>query len=274
MNRLWEAVDVDFPEFRTEHRIIKIEDSHYIIGGYSPNGYQNGMKRFVESSDMNNAFNLEEVDTPQTPRRSAHSTNLYQGNMYTFGGWNGLQSNSDLLRFNMEDKQWQAFESEFNPTPRRSHVSCIYNGSMYIFGGWNDDVNNQVTNDVYRFDFELGQWSVEQIDGPRPCPRSRAGSVLYQNRFVVYGGWDRTQYFSDWWEYDMDNRVWTCYDLDLPPVGQHSMTLWKNQILIFAGHDPSTRAARNDTYIVHMGHPNRYMSKLGYSYESDHDDMA
>lgn len=49
----------------------------------------------------------KQISTVEEPdRRAAHSSVVYRGRMYVFGGWNGLHALDDVVAFHTNDHTW------------------------------------------------------------------------------------------------------------------------------------------------------------------------
>lgn len=53
---------------------------------------------------------------------------------------------------------------------------------------------------------ENERWSMVKTTGPSPCGRSRAKAVVYDNKMMLFGGWDRKDYFSDLFQFDFGTK--------------------------------------------------------------------
>jgi len=74
---------------------------------------------------------------------------------------------------------------------------------------------------------------------------------------MIMGGWDRQEYFDDWWEYDLVQHVWRRNkDFKMPcKLGQFSACRYKNQIVIFAGFQADEGKPCSLLWTQEMGHP-------------------
>jgi hypothetical protein len=43
---------------------------------------------------------------------------------------------------------------------------------------------------------------------------------------MVKGGWDRTVYYSDYYEFNVLTSTWTKLSIEVPQLGQHSMVVY------------------------------------------------
>ncbi|XP_002731257.1 kelch domain-containing protein 3-like [Saccoglossus kowalevskii] len=108
------------------------------------------------------------VTTGQLPDgRRSHSTFLYDGHMYVFGGYNGVKDKhyNDMFKFEPGSMVWTQIESLgfMKPCPRRRQCCCVVGQQMLLFGGTSpcedptpgagDDLNLMDHSDLYILDF-------------------------------------------------------------------------------------------------------------------------
>lgn len=70
--------------------------------------------------------------------RRSHSAFVYNGNLYVFGGYNGIfdQHFNDLFCFDPVQNEWSLLTPNgFPPKPRRRQVCLVKDNKMYLFGG-------------------------------------------------------------------------------------------------------------------------------------------
>ena len=75
---------------------------------------------------------------------SNHSSVVYEGFMYLFGGSNGNADNETLYKLDMDKYVWTVVKPTYlendksrnNPLARDEHSCCMYGDSMVIFGGF------------------------------------------------------------------------------------------------------------------------------------------
>ena len=107
-------------------------------------------------SARNYLDDAHEVPSP----RYFHACAMYNGKMYTFGGYNGTERLNDMYEYDFQTLRWAQVHGDRSgsssagsevPSGRSSLVSQVYKNSLYIFGGYNGQV---VLNDFYEFRFE------------------------------------------------------------------------------------------------------------------------
>ena len=77
---------------------------------------------------------------------SNHSSAVYQGYMYLFGGSNGSTDNETLYKLDLNKYVWSEVKAKAMPSEdkkkshfpksRDEHSCCLYGDSMVIFGGF------------------------------------------------------------------------------------------------------------------------------------------
>ena len=65
---------------------------------------------------------------------SAYALEVYEGQMYLFGGWDGEKALDVVLRYNPLNDSW--FEATAMPTARAFAGATAAGGKVYVIGGW------------------------------------------------------------------------------------------------------------------------------------------
>ncbi|KAL7687386.1 putative Zinc finger, RING-type, kelch-type beta propeller [Plasmopara halstedii] len=179
----------------------------------------------------------------QPMRRSAHSTIVFEDNLYVFGGISTNAANEDIEHndtwvFDLVNRQWaEVLVGENRPTSRFHHAGLLHTNSavseFIIFGGLSllvaetDDATIRSSvpavqyNDVWRL--RLTDDTPKWIMDPRsanlisdvPDARSEAGVVIYNEFLFMFGGIaydekgeDNPVNFNDLWRYDLNTFTW------------------------------------------------------------------
>jgi N-acetylneuraminic acid mutarotase len=249
-----------FP-LRTEHTATLANNRVFISGGYSGGngGYKMEIHSFkFEGDEVSTELHDFRGDAPNP--RSAHTCVFWKNSLFIFGGWNGVSTNDDFFKLNLKKMKWKRVKDfGIRPSARRSHGAVVVGNSMYLFGGFTGEEN--CFPHLHRYDFLSKKWSIEEVKGLRiPQGRSRARLVSFHNTLGVSGGWDRTNHFQDWWEFDLVNKEWRAYVLDSPsPLGQHTVELALNKAYVFGGYHSSSQAASDSLWCYSLGHLGRPM---------------
>ena len=137
------------------------------------------------------------------------------------------------------------------PNPRFSHNCCVIGRRLYIFGGCalSNSSANAAFNDLHGFDLIDKKWERLTIDqGYLPAPRECSSMVAYENKLIIFGGWNSPRstevtglpkFFNDTSVVDVINRSCTraTYSEKEAPSARagHSACIYKDKMVIFGG---------------------------------------
>ena len=99
--------------------------------------------------------------------------------MYLFGGYNGSTWLNDLWMFDIDTQRW----------------TCIQESSE----GLNEEMSSALG--------QLERARAELINGP--SRRFGYVSVVHNNKFVLFGGFDGARWLNDMFEFDLNTNVWS-----------------------------------------------------------------
>lgn len=119
--------------------------------------------------------------------------------MYVFGGWDGQEELGDLHCFDTTTNIWTRVETSGTPpAPRHFHNACrMGNDRLYVFGGYDGE---SWRNDVVVLDLTSMTWTQVVCEGEKPGVRaSGSACVLDDDRMLVFGGYDGTDFLDDLW---------------------------------------------------------------------------
>ena len=114
---------------------------------------------------------------------SNHSSIVYDGFMYLFGGSGGSLDNTTFYKLDLTKYVWtiikpKALDNDKSnfPNTRDEHSCAIYNDSMVVFGGF---ANGERTNEIFQYHFKTNQWEKHDFDNhSAPCPRVGHSAVI------------------------------------------------------------------------------------------------
>lgn len=228
----------------TETSPILYNDKMYIFGGFINSWrtstiveYDFITKKYTKTSTEDN----QTVAAGAPPKgRSAYSAVVYKNCMYIYGGWDGHESMNDIHCYNLDTKQWVQQEQVPNTVAPcvRSHCAWVWNDAMYVWGGYGQHGH---PTGLFRYSFleadPTKRWTEVSVKGAPPCGRSRMKTLVYEDRVILLGGWDRKKLLGDMWELDMRTNTWTqLRHTGLPQgISQYSVNLYKNIMLVFGG---------------------------------------
>lgn len=199
------------------------------------------------------------------PPRSGAASVVVKGRLYMFGGYGGGTGRlDDFYSFSFDTCTWEEVEvlSSEKPGCRENNGVVIGDSSrVYLFGGYN---GTAWLNDLWMFDIDTQRWECIQessdpssddsaalgIIGRRrsTAPSRRFGyvSVVHDNKFVLFGGFDGSRWLNDMYEFDFLTKVWTQIEARgrLPSV--RSCPAWAKDdthVYIQGGYDGMERKA-------------------------------
>ncbi|KAI7870788.1 hypothetical protein BDF14DRAFT_1769756 [Spinellus fusiger] len=112
--------------------------------------------------------------------------------------------------FNQSSRQWVRVQMEGAlPTERSGHSAFATNGVVYIWGGQR---SGRYLNDLLAFNTSHypanPRW--EFLTALNAGPSGRAGhvSVIYDNKFYIFGGTDGDHLYNDIWCFDFQTQLW------------------------------------------------------------------
>eukprot|EP00579_Thalassiosira_antarctica_P000267 CAMPEP_0201870066 /NCGR_PEP_ID=MMETSP0902-20130614/3321_1 /ASSEMBLY_ACC=CAM_ASM_000551 /TAXON_ID=420261 /ORGANISM="Thalassiosira antarctica, Strain CCMP982" /LENGTH=584 /DNA_ID=CAMNT_0048395639 /DNA_START=35 /DNA_END=1789 /DNA_ORIENTATION=- len=196
------------------------------------------------------------------PRRSGAASVVVKGKLYMFGGYGGGTGRlDDFYSFSFDANTWERVEvlSDEKPGCRENNGVVIGDSSrMYLFGGYN---GSSWLNDLWMFDIDTQRWTciqdssddlsdelstaLGQLERARaqaaggPSRRFGYVSVVHNNKFVLFGGFDGSRWLNDMFEFDLQTNTW--------------------KTIVASGNLPSVRScpawAKDDRYVyIHGGY--------------------
>jgi hypothetical protein len=106
-------------------------------------------------------------DTIKRDDRSTHHANqfdgtffLYKGEPHIFGGYGLFQFKNIITRYDINDKEWYAYDFEGSAPEPRTHASGrLEKNKLFIIGGFGGDSKlKKHFDDVWVFDFKFLKW--------------------------------------------------------------------------------------------------------------------
>ena len=125
-------------------------------------------------------------------------------NMYYGTGFGtGFVMLNDWWQYSFSNGTWTQLIS-LPAAPRQYAASCSYENKIFIVGGILN--SGLTTNEVWTFDLEKKEWSLETNfpGGGRQAP---VLLCLYNQLYCGLGRND-TVYYNDWWKYDVYEHTW------------------------------------------------------------------
>lgn len=193
-----------------------------------------------------------DVEIAPAPRR-AHTTVMYKGKLWIFGGGNGEFALNDLwtldITANLERLKWQQIEAgRVKPKPRGYHTATLVGNMMIVIGGSD---GHDCFYDIWCLNLDTCRWKELKTDTQH---RRLSHSVTQVGSYLfVVGGHDSHDYTS---ELLLFNLVTLQYEprrtLGRPfqPRGYHVSLLADSRLFIFGGHDG--RTVFDDVHILDL----------------------
>jgi hypothetical protein len=115
--------------------------------------------------------------------------------MYIFGGWDGVNTLSDIYKYNFKESSWTKVNIAGDAPPHRyRHSAVLFKSCMYIFGGV--DQEHRRFNDLQCFDLQKRVWNQLELCGNIPT-RSFHSATVIDNQMFVIGGYDGVNRLND-----------------------------------------------------------------------------
>ena len=162
-----------------------------------------------------------------------------------------------------KELKWDSNDS-VNPPKTKGSSMNYYNGQLWLVGGYNGKpLQRIVYSSVYVYNIKGNKWKeIKNMDNSVYVGLAFHKTVLYQDRFLVFGG---SEYDSKW----MDKNELYCYDLDgshewniiklhnkPKEMIKHGMVIYQDLLVIFGGIveqnvDPKV-VVLNSFYLLNM----------------------
>jgi N-acetylneuraminic acid mutarotase len=167
------------------------------------------------------------------------------GDVYSFGGSDGLRAEAAGYRYDPSTQQWAPVASL--PRPLDEPAGAFLDGKMYVIGGW-DTAANPVSS-VYAYNPVLGSWSQA---ASLPTAVSAAAATVLDGQLYVIGGCTTATCdpsVSTVFRYDPVRGSWTQL-ADYPaPVAFLACAGVSEEIVCAGGYDALSGNLSNSVYI-------------------------
>jgi hypothetical protein len=209
---IWEELPLraGAPTGLCRHTAVVYENSMYVYGGYDDSSNSNATTFVLDIPSL--AWTLIGPEGELPPALDSHSAVLYSDGsatwMYTFGGFDlGSRSNS-VYALNLTTRRWRVVSTSGQaPKPRSSHSTVVYEHDMYVFGGTNND--SVKLDDLWRLDLTTSAWTLVQVTGCVPSPRSGHTATLTMGLMLVFAGSvDSTIETNDMFVFNFTTKAW------------------------------------------------------------------
>lgn len=163
-------------------------------------------------------------DSAIPPPRSGAASVVVKSILYMFGGYGGGTGRlDDFYSFSFTNNKWEEVKvlSSVKPGCRENNGVVIGDSSrVYLFGGYN---GTAWLNDLWVFDIDTQMWECIQESSDiisedsaalgsstrKPSRRFGYVSVVHNDKFVLFGGFDGSKWLNDMYEFDFKTKTWT-----------------------------------------------------------------
>jgi hypothetical protein len=148
-----------------------------------------------------------------------------------------------LWGFNPSTGQWTQFDvnSTTSPGARADASILVYNNQVYLFAGLTSSY--QLMNDVWKFIFETGQWTLinSGLIGIVPVGRYHQSTILGKD-FAIMAWGDNylfgatVPHINDIWQYTFSTNSWRLVETGSKKANYHPIAgIYKNKFYIGGG---------------------------------------
>ena len=173
-------------------------------------------------------------------RRVEHTSVVYNGDIYMFGGASDAEYQNDLQVLvgggsfftGSSDPQWTTVATTNAPTPRYGHSASVVGDKMYVFGG---ERSGTVFKDLFAYDFATATWEYVQASNS-PSPRYDHAAAVSGSTLIVSGGRSNDKILSDAWALDLNTMTWSALvEMDVGARFGHSIAVDGAKQFVFGG---------------------------------------
>ncbi|DBA93308.1 TPA: Galactose oxidase, central domain [Trebouxia sp. C0005] len=221
------------------------QDSFYLVGGTTDPDMNPNSRDDVRILDFaTQRWTL--VTTDVRPRGRVDQFLIGCGDqLIQFGGYDSaahefVEASEALWTFDTKSHRWQQqHPSGPLPVPYLARGLAHFNGRAFLLA---DDPTMQMGMEVYELDVQDWQWRLLPCHGPAPSCRDRLTSVVFQEKWLVYGG--LTSAFempSGMSTFDFATLTWSRAELmgaPLPARMAHMATVHEGAMVIMGGLQP------------------------------------
>jgi N-acetylneuraminic acid mutarotase len=150
------------PKPRDDHSLSQINDTSFLIFGGFVQGSRVNECYTCKKNGSTLEWSLVEIKSKEAPCiRASHSTAVYNGKCYIFGGQDDDNNKlNDLWELTLDTGIYKLMTlpaGSVEPVARSGHSSNIFNGQMYIFGGILELTKE--LNECLIYDFKTGKFA-------------------------------------------------------------------------------------------------------------------
>lgn len=243
------------PPKRAGHVASIIKDNMIIQGGNAKNYGPPHDDVWVYNFPSNN---WTKIPVKTQLKRQFHVSVVYQNHFLIQGGCDELSFYNDI--YVLKDSEFYRLNVQGNVYPKKlvSHSAIVIYHSLYICGGVDDPQATRCENDLYEFNFLTNKWrEIETFK--KFSPRCNASVTLYQNKIILFGGYDHShdELKDDFYIFDFEKKNWNQVDFEERPTKRtkHCMVRNEDSIFIYSGFGKNGRICEDlsDFYSYDLG---------------------
>ncbi|CAK81295.1 unnamed protein product (macronuclear) [Paramecium tetraurelia] len=220
------------------HTSVHYKNQIFIFGGYDSKKNHNDIHIYKDGNWTKCKANGK---IPES--RNGHTATVVDNKMYVIGGWlgSGIYASRDVYVLDLDCLNWTLVNTMGEvPGPCNMHSADQIGQLIFIFRGGD---GKDYLNDLHSFNTKTNMWKlVQTAENQRPPPRANHSSAVWQNKLLIFGGWDGSKRLNDLHCYDVTTNKWC----ELKPIQSPSaragmcMTTIENKIYLFGGSGPQT----------------------------------
>lgn len=251
-NRILLNSDV-LPPARHSHIMFAYKNGVYVYGGRGGSG--TGLSDLWKYDIITSQWSAVACSTPP-PARYHHKGCVWRDCLYVFGGFDGKNAFDDLWCLHLETYEWKCMVVSGNmplPGKRYAHIACVWNDHMYVLGGLEDKRTH--LDDMWALDLTTFSWSEICFDlrnGINPGARTSQTGVVYDNCWVVYGGYSETgDMHNDILEFNFRTYCWSrvvTSGTELPGLREHAACMIDDGAMVVVGGFVGAFGDAKETY--------------------------
>lgn len=213
-----EAAQTIVPPPRSGAASVVVQDKLYVFGGY---GGGTGRLDDFYAFDFH-ASSWEQVRVLSDTQPGCRENNGVvvlsdrDQSIILFGGYNGHRWLNDLWKFDIATQRWTCLEESSpdtinnntiigNNNANANNIANNNNGNMMMMAQDDDETNNAAGMGLQQQQQQLQQ----NISPQRPSCRFGYVSVVYDNKLVLWGGFDGQRWLNDMYIYDFGTSQWS-----------------------------------------------------------------
>ncbi|KAJ1741007.1 hypothetical protein LPJ79_003757 [Coemansia sp. RSA 1821] len=194
-------------EGRKGHTTVQVGSKMYVFGGTNGKQYLNDLVSFDvhAAATQGPRWNFDNLGTANIPgnrnsqasvrrenhvlppARAGHSSSIYPGSIYVFGGMNGEQCFNDLWVYDFELRRWSEVKP-YGATPpaRYGHASAVVDDCIFIMGG--RTLHGEPLHDFFAYKITSQRWYTFQVNSAAWPHQIDPVFSLVKTRLLLYSG--------------------------------------------------------------------------------------